>query len=55
MAYQDRTIYLSKIEEQRNGVVEIRVGTASVYPQMPEYRKKRGARQQHAWNQKDVS
>ncbi len=54
MAYQDGSLYLSKVEEQSDGIVEIRVGTASVYPQMPEHRKERGACQQHTRHQKDV-
>lgn len=41
-------LYLSDIEEQGDGVVEVGVGTAGIDPEMPKYRKQRRAHQQHA-------
>lgn len=40
-------MYLSNIEKQGDGVVEVRVGTASIDPEMPQYGKQRRASQQH--------
>lgn len=31
--------YLSNVEQQCDGIVEVRVGTASIDPEMPKHRK----------------
>lgn len=45
---------LSHVEEQRDGVVEVRVGAAGVDPEVPEDGKQSRARQQDAGHQEDV-
>lgn len=47
--------HLSDVKQQRDGVVEVGVGTAGVDPQMPQDGKQSGARDQHTGHQENVS
>lgn len=49
-----KSAYLSNIEQQCDGIVEVWVGTASIDPEMPEHREEHWACQQNAGNQEDV-
>lgn len=47
-------LYLCHIEEQSDGIVEVGVGTASINPQVPQYREEGRTGQQHTAHQEDV-
>ena len=47
-------MYLCHVEQQRDGVVEVGVGAASIDPQVPEDRKQGRAGKEHTRYQEDV-
>lgn len=47
--------YLPNVEGQRDGIIEIRVGTSCINPEVPQDREEQGADDNDAGKDKDVS